>query len=184
VPGNARWHMDNRTRFAYDVFIRMHRAGCDCTSFADAKLCGVFQLQLEEALAQNPPTTTATMAGPLDVDLQQGWREAGTERNVAHITGAATPAGSATVGNSSRGETALFDYLKVGDMVTYVLAGRSSRIKITSRTPYSVACGNWKFDIFTGKELSPILPLGAKDSSEIILAHLVKETDKNPWRPG
>ena len=41
----------------------------------------------------------------------------------------------------------MFEHLKVGDMVTYVLEGRASRIRVTGRA-HHVVYGDWKFDLF------------------------------------
>ena len=57
----------------------------------------------------------------------------------------------------------MFEHLKVGDMVTYVLVGKASRIKVTGRTAHQIICGDWKFDAFTGKQLDPTLQPGAND---------------------
>ena len=70
----------------------------------------------------------------------------------------------------------MFEYLKVGDMVTYVLAGKVSRIKVTARTAHQVISGDWKFDVFTGKQLDPTLQPGANDwGTPPVLGHLLKE---------
>jgi hypothetical protein len=42
----------------------------------------------------------------------------------------------------------MFEHLKVGDMVTYVLEGRASTIRVTGRTAHHVVCGDCKFDLF------------------------------------
>jgi len=57
----------------------------------------------------------------------------------------------------------MFEQLLVGSMVTYVVAGRASRIKVTGLTRHHVICGDWKFDLFTGKQLDPTLQPGAND---------------------
>jgi hypothetical protein len=57
----------------------------------------------------------------------------------------------------------MFEHLKAGDMVTYVLEGRAARIRVTGRTAHHVVCGDWKFDVFTGKQLDPTLQPGAND---------------------
>ena len=57
----------------------------------------------------------------------------------------------------------MFEKLQVGDRVTYVLAGRASRIKVTGRTRHHVICGDWKFDLTTGRQLDPTLQPGAND---------------------
>ena len=75
-------------------------------------------------------------------------------------------------------ETFMFQQLQVGDMITYVVAGRASRIKVTGRTAHHVVCGEWKFDVFTGKQLDPTLQPGANDwgvPPAPALGHLVKE---------
>lgn len=72
----------------------------------------------------------------------------------------------------------MFEYLKTGDMVTYVLAGRAVRIRVTGRTAHQVARGDWKFDSTTGKQLDPTLQPGANDWAvppPPPLGHLVKE---------
>jgi hypothetical protein len=72
----------------------------------------------------------------------------------------------------------VFDDLKAGDMVTYVLAGRASRIRVTGRTAHQVLSGDWKFDSTTGKQLDPTLQPGANDwgvPPPPVLGHLLKE---------
>jgi hypothetical protein len=72
----------------------------------------------------------------------------------------------------------MFQQLQVGDMITYVLAGRASRIKVTGRTAHHVVCGDWKFDASTGKQLDPTLQPGANDwgvPPPPALGYLVKE---------
>ena len=72
----------------------------------------------------------------------------------------------------------MFKQLRVGNMVTYVLAGRASRIKITGLTKHQVICGDWKFDLSTGKQLDPTLQPGANDwgmPPPPVLGHLIQE---------
>jgi hypothetical protein len=72
----------------------------------------------------------------------------------------------------------VFEYLEVGHMVTYILCGRASRIKVTGRTSHQVLCGDWKFDATTGKQLDPTLQPGANDwgvPPPPALGQLVKE---------
>ena len=72
----------------------------------------------------------------------------------------------------------MFEDVKVGDMVTYILAGRASRIRVTGRTAHQIICGDWKFDAFTGKQLDPTLQPGANDWSvppPPVLGQLIKE---------
>jgi hypothetical protein len=57
----------------------------------------------------------------------------------------------------------MFDTLKVGDMVTYVVDNRACRVRVTGRTAHQVICGEWKFDAATGKQLDPTLQPGAND---------------------
>lgn len=57
----------------------------------------------------------------------------------------------------------MFQYLKVGDVVTYVINGRASQIKVTERTAHQVICYGWRFDVFTGKQLDTTLQPGAND---------------------
>ena len=72
----------------------------------------------------------------------------------------------------------MFDYLNVGDEVTYVLNGRLTKLKVTGRTAHQVICYGWKFDAFTGKQLDPTMQPGANDwgiPPPVPLGHLVKE---------
>ena len=72
----------------------------------------------------------------------------------------------------------MFEDLKVGDMATYILAGRASRIRVTGRTAHQIICGDWKFDVFTGKQLDPTLQPGANDWSvppPPVLGQLIEE---------
>jgi len=57
----------------------------------------------------------------------------------------------------------MFQHLRVGDLVTYVINGRASRIKVTRRTTHQVCSGDWKFDARTGKQLDTTLEPGAND---------------------
>jgi hypothetical protein len=56
VLGNARWHLENRTEFAYEVFherrLEYRSAGCSCGSFFDAIRCRQFQAAVDMALAR------------------------------------------------------------------------------------------------------------------------------------
>lgn len=75
-------------------------------------------------------------------------------------------------------EANVFEHLKAGDMITYVVAGKASRIRVTGRTAHHVVCGDWKFDVFTGKQLDPTLQPGANDwgvPPAPVLGHLVKD---------
>jgi hypothetical protein len=75
-------------------------------------------------------------------------------------------------------DTPIFDYLKVGDMVTYILDGRSMTVKVTERTAHQVVSYNWKFDVFTGMQLDPTLQPGANDwgvPPPVPLGYLVKD---------
>jgi hypothetical protein len=72
----------------------------------------------------------------------------------------------------------MFEKLQVGEMVTYVVAGRASRIKVTGLARHHVSCGDWKFDLFTGKQLDPTLQPGANDwgvPPAPALGYLIKE---------
>jgi hypothetical protein len=72
----------------------------------------------------------------------------------------------------------VFEDLKVGDMVSYVVAGRASRTKITGRTAHQVLSGDRKFDATTGKQLDPTMQPGAADwgdTPEPVLGQLLKE---------
>jgi hypothetical protein len=72
----------------------------------------------------------------------------------------------------------MFEHLKVGDMVTYILEGKPCTIKITGRTAHQVHSCDWKFDVFTGKQLDPTLQPGANDwgiPPPVPLGYLVKE---------
>ena len=72
----------------------------------------------------------------------------------------------------------MFEHLKVGDMVTYVLVGKASRIRVTGRTAHLVICGDWKFDVSTGKQEDPTLQPGANDwgiPPPPTLGHLLKD---------
>ena len=72
----------------------------------------------------------------------------------------------------------MFDHLRVGDEVTYMLNGRAIKIKVTERTAHQVISYNWKFDAFTGKQLDPTLQPGANDwgiPPPVPLGYLVKE---------
>jgi len=63
-------------------------------------------------------------------------------------------------------------------MVTYVLQGRASRIRLTGRTAHHVVCGDCKFDAFTGKQLDPTLQPGDNDwgvPPAPALGHLLEE---------
>jgi hypothetical protein len=53
--------------------------------------------------------------------------------------------------------------VKIGEMVTYVLNGKATRIQVTDRTPHQIVSGDWKFDATTGMQLDPTLQPGAND---------------------
>lgn len=57
----------------------------------------------------------------------------------------------------------MFEHLKIGDMVIYVVNGRATHIKVTGRTARQVICYGWRFDATTGKQLDTTLEPGAND---------------------
>ena len=60
----------------------------------------------------------------------------------------------------------MFQHLKVGDVVTYVIEGRECQVKVTSRTAHHVICYGWKLDATTGKQLDTTLQPGANCLSD------------------